>query len=271
MVVAVASLLITLTMSLLVTRVAAMALTLTGISPEMAKFQARSAFCTVGFTTAEAEAIVNHPVRRQIIMILMLLGNLQIAAYAASTTLTVMEFKDAADKWVTMTVLGLGLVAILYAANSHWVSDGLNRVIAWSLRHWTKLEVRDYVAVLQLEQGFAVTEMTVHDGDWLTNQALRDLRLPDEGVMVLGIQREGMGYIGAPSADAVILAGDTLIVYGQTERMRDLDERRRDEQGLQAHQQACEAHTEFVEELRQSMTLSGFEPVRGEESFSGHP
>lgn len=267
MVIAVASLLITLTMSLLVTRVAAMALTLTGVSPDVAKFQARSAFCTVGFTTAESEAIANHPVRRQIIMLLMLLGNLQIAAYAASTTLTVIEFKGAADRWVTMAALAGGLVLLLYAANSHWVSDVLNRIIAWSLRHWTKLEVRDYVAVLQLEQGFAVTEMSVHAGDWLADQSLRALRLPDEGVMVLGIQRQGLGYIGAPTADAVILAGDTLIVYGQTERMRDLDERRRDEQGQRAHQEACEAHTELVAELRQSMTLSGFDPIEIEEPF----
>src|ERR687886_29527 len=61
--------------SLLITRVGAVALMLTGMSRESSRFQARSAFFGVGFTTAEAEAVVSHPVRRRIIAWLILLGN----------------------------------------------------------------------------------------------------------------------------------------------------------------------------------------------------
>lgn len=60
-------------LSLLVTRVATTALSMTGLSHPVAKFQARSAFTGTGFTTSEAENVVNHPVRRQIIMILMIM------------------------------------------------------------------------------------------------------------------------------------------------------------------------------------------------------
>ena len=35
----------------------------TGTSSELARFQARSAFTGVGFTTSEAESVVLHPVR----------------------------------------------------------------------------------------------------------------------------------------------------------------------------------------------------------------
>ena len=52
---AIASLLIVLTMSLLVTRIAAMALMLTGMSQEAARFQARSAFTGVGFRQKQVE------------------------------------------------------------------------------------------------------------------------------------------------------------------------------------------------------------------------
>ena len=55
---AIASLLIVLTMSLLVTRIAAMALMLTGMSREAARVQARSSFTGVGYTTREAKEIV---------------------------------------------------------------------------------------------------------------------------------------------------------------------------------------------------------------------
>lgn len=65
------------TLSILVTRVAtvALTLTLTGLSRESAKFQARSAFSGAGFTTTESEDVVNHPIRRRVIMSLMLIGN----------------------------------------------------------------------------------------------------------------------------------------------------------------------------------------------------
>lgn len=68
------SLLIVLTLSILVTRIATVALAHTGLSRESAKFQARSAFTGVGFTTNESEKVVNHPIRRRILLLRMLLG-----------------------------------------------------------------------------------------------------------------------------------------------------------------------------------------------------
>lgn len=78
------TLLVVLTLSILVTRVATVALTHTGLSKESAKFQARSAFTGVGFTTDESEKVVNHPVRRRILLVLMLLGNAGIVTAVSS-------------------------------------------------------------------------------------------------------------------------------------------------------------------------------------------
>ena len=58
------------------TRMAAGALIATGLPPEVASFQARSAFSGAGFTTTEAENVVNHPARRKIIGTTMFVGNL---------------------------------------------------------------------------------------------------------------------------------------------------------------------------------------------------
>lgn len=66
------SLIIIITLSILVNRVATIALMHTGLSKEVAKFQARSALTGVGFTTTESENIVQQPVRRRILFPLML-------------------------------------------------------------------------------------------------------------------------------------------------------------------------------------------------------
>src|SRR5204863_2675004 len=82
--VALISVLVIVLLSVLITRVATVALALTGMSRESARFQARSALSGVGFTTSEAEAVVSHPVRRRIIQILMVLGSAGIVGGAAS-------------------------------------------------------------------------------------------------------------------------------------------------------------------------------------------
>jgi len=67
-----------LALSLVLTRVATVALTMTGLSQEVDKFQARSAFTGTGFTTKEAENVVNHPVLRRIIAMLMIIRSARI-------------------------------------------------------------------------------------------------------------------------------------------------------------------------------------------------
>jgi len=82
--VAISSLLLVLVFSLLITRIATIALTYTGLSRQSAKFQARSAFTGVGFTTSESEKVVNHPVRRRILLLMMLVGNAGIVTVIAT-------------------------------------------------------------------------------------------------------------------------------------------------------------------------------------------
>lgn len=78
--VAAISLLVVVMVSILITRIATIMLTHTGLSQETARFQARSAISGTGFSTAEAERVVRHPMRRRIVMVLMLLGNAGISA-----------------------------------------------------------------------------------------------------------------------------------------------------------------------------------------------
>lgn len=85
--IATSTLLLVVMISLLITRLATVILTATGMSRETARFQARSAFSGTGFTTKEAEDVLNHPVRRKVIAGLMLLGNAGIVAAASSTIL----------------------------------------------------------------------------------------------------------------------------------------------------------------------------------------
>ena len=229
-------------LSLLVTRIAAMALMFTGLSSEAARFQARSAFSGVGFTTAESELIMNHPVRRKIIMILMLLGNIGIATVVATVMVSLLS-TAVSENWLRNVLLFVGCLSLLWIiAVSHVVERNLNRIIAWGLKKWTRLEVQDYIAILHLQNEFAVWEMKVEPNDWLEGKSLLEAGLSREGVLILGIQRKGGFYIGAPQGISRIHEGDVLVMYGPMPRLEELDRRRIGEEGDQAHRDAIIDH-----------------------------
>ncbi|MCF7825665.1 MAG: TrkA C-terminal domain-containing protein [Candidatus Marinimicrobia bacterium] len=238
--IAILSLLIILTLSLILTRIAALALSITGLSSETAQFQARSAFTGVGFTTSESENILNHPVRRRIIMMLMLAGNLGVATIIATGVLTYFSTSSSNYWWVNLATLALGLILLYKAATNQRIERWLNKIIAWGLRKWTHLNVKDTVTILQLENAFAVSELLVDQGDWLAGKSLREAALAAEGVLILGIHHENGVYRGAPRADETIEAGDTLVLYAKQKRVQELDQRIRGFHGEIAHREAIE-------------------------------
>lgn len=244
------SLLVALTLSLIITRVAAMALMFTGLSREAARFQARSAFTGVGYTTQESERTVNHPVRRQIIMMLMLLGNIGVATVVATMIVSVTSTTGATSNQRTtiLVILVCGLLLLWMVFNSRWVERHMNRVIAWALKRFTDLEVRDYVALLELSSGYAVSEMLVEPGDWLADKPLSQLRLSDEGILVLGIRPEKGDFHGTPRGEDVIHVGDTLVIYGDLDDIERLDRRRAGRAGDREHQRACDEQEQFEQE-----------------------
>jgi len=235
-------------LSLLVTRIAAMALMFTGLSHEAARFQARSAFSGVGFTTTESELIMNHPVRRKIIMILMLLGNIGIATVVATVMVSLLSTASS-ENWLRNVLLFISCLSVLWViAVSHFVERNLNRIIAWGLKKWTRIEIQDYVAILHLQNEFAVWEIKVEPNDWLAGKSLITAGLSREGVLILGIQRKGGFYIGAPQGISRIHEGDILVMYGPMPRLEELDRRQAGKAGDQAHQDAIVEHQAQLKE-----------------------
>ncbi|HET7567173.1 MAG TPA: TrkA C-terminal domain-containing protein [Gaiellaceae bacterium] len=235
-VLAIASLLVVVLISLIVTRVATVALIATGLSREMARFQSRSAFTGTGFTTTEAESVVNHPVRRRIVLALMLAGNAGLAAVVASLMLGFTRGGGAATGWRVLELIA-GLAVLLALARSRWVDRRLSPLIGRALSRWTDVPLRDYAGLLELDQGFRVLELAVRAEDWLAGRTLAELSLRDEGVVVLGIRRGG-GWIGVPDGSARLEAGDTLVLYGHADTVCALDDRRRGAEGDAEHARA---------------------------------
>ncbi len=217
---AAASLIVILAITMLIGRIATVALQLTGLSRETARFQTRSALTGAGFTTAESEWIVNHPVRRRIIMMLMLTGNAGIVSVLGSLTLSVVTIADHAQPWRGWLVMGAGLLMLALIACSDAIDRVFGRVITWALTRWTDLDARDYSHLLHLSDGYGVLEVQVGSG--LANRALECAHLAREGIVVLGIQSPRGRYEGAPGPGRVLREGESVWLYGRTRDVREV-------------------------------------------------
>ena len=206
-------------LALLVVKVGSIALQLTGVSRSVAGFQAASAFFGVGFTTAEAEQVVTHPVRRKIILHLIIAGNIGLTSALATLLVTFMRGAErglgATFAWLGVTALGLLLVSISF--NLKIVREPLDRLMRRTLERAGLKRVVDFDYLLNLQDGFCVFDGEVQEDHPWSGQALWQSRPADHGVIVLGIYRADGDFVGAPDKDTVIKSGDTLLVYGKDE------------------------------------------------------
>ena len=236
--VSILTLVVVLVVSLLLTRVATIALVTTGLSREAARFQARSAFTGVGFTTDESEKVVGHPVRRRVLMLVMLLGNAGFVTAVSTLVIGFVGEGGGSNDWVKLAILVACVAGLWQLASSDHVDRFLSERIEKLLHRHTDLDVRDYASLLQLSEGYSVHELQVQDDDWLCDRELGDLGLRKEGMLVLGIERDDE-YFGVPDATSRIFAGDTVLVYGKTDSLMQLDERRRGHGGDTEHERAA--------------------------------
>ena len=220
--IAVASLLVVLMLSMTVTRIGAVALRLTGVSDDTARFQARSALTGAGFTTTESEQIVAHPVRRRIIGLLMLLGNLGLVAVSGTLILSLVGIEERADAW-RLAVLAGGLVVVYALASSKAIDRLMCGAITWALSRYTDLETRDFTTLLHLKGDYRIAELRVEPTDWMVGKTLREMRLEQEGILVLGVSSPGTAYEGAPRDDFRVESGQTLVIYGLPGPVAELD------------------------------------------------
>lgn len=247
------SLLTIIILSIVVVRIGAIALELTGLSSEVASFQAQSAFSGVGFTTTESEVIVTHPVRRRIIRILILLGGAGITSSIATLILTFIG-QTGRSVLIRGGILLCGLGVIFFFARSKYIYRIMKKIIIKALGRWTRLHIYDYEQMLGLSKGYTISRISVKENSWLSNRKLKELNLKEEGMLVLAIYRRVNAeekYIGIPTGEIEIRPGDVLICYSRQEVSKDLSQRCKGMDGDKQHKEKIEEEQK-LSQIRQA-------------------
>lgn len=245
--IAIITVVLVLVVSITVTKIASIALTHTGLSKESAKFQARSAFTGVGFTTSESEKVVNNPARRKILLLLMILGNAGIVTGVSSLIIGFVNVDQQQSGWIKITVLVTSIVLLWNLANSKWFDRKMSNVVSRYLKRYTELDVNDYTSLLHLSGEYRISEMGIDKGHWLVSRTIRTTQVRDEGIIILAITRMNGTYLGAPQADTRIKEGDLLILYGRAKALAALERRMKDKRGYVEHKKLVEEQQKLVD------------------------
>jgi hypothetical protein len=153
------SIFVLLSVSIFVVRIAAVAMRLTGLDDASARFQALSAFTGTGFTTNESEMIVNYPVRRRIVSVVMIIGNMGLVGVFATIVASVVQTDGDVSAVMQQLVWLAAGIALLWFLMLNKTAD---RIICAALSKFlmatTQLGRRKYHRVLQIGDGLSVCE-----------------------------------------------------------------------------------------------------------------
>lgn len=219
------ALLLIVVVSLLLVQLGANALNLTGMSRSASQFQAASAFFGVGFTTREAEMVVEHPVRRRIILHLIIAGNIGITSALAALVVTLLQtHQDDAHFWLMAPLLMAGVVGFGLLMNVGWVKRPLDALMRRFLTRAGVIRALDYEVLLHVREGFSVSEVELVEGHPFVGQTLGATRPSDRGIVILGIHRKDGTFAGVPGKNAVLHAGDVAMIYGSDAAVKRMSE-----------------------------------------------
>ncbi len=195
------------------TKLSTGALIATGMPPELASFQARSAFSGAGFTTTEAENVVNHPVRRRIIGTTMLVGSLGTPTLVVTVLVgLIAPGPGSTTERMLVTVSGsfLILMTVLNRPVTNWLSEVGNRYVQ---RHLEPALGDDRRELLVLSDEFSIQSVRLAEPVGVT-RSLRGLAHALPHATVLAVKRPD-GFMGEPPVDFDLVEGDELILYGR--------------------------------------------------------
>ena len=218
---AIATFLVVAVFSMVFGRLATGALIATGVPPEIAAFQSRSAFSGAGFTTVETESVINHPTRRKIISTTMFVGSLGTPTLIVAVLVGFVAPGPGSTRERTLVVIS-GIVLMAMVLGNRPATNFLVKVgNRYANKRLIPVLSDNFETLLALGDDFAVGSISLTADPADTYRSLRGLDEAVRGVRVLGIRR-GNEYFGETPIDIELREGDEILVYARLDQINSM-------------------------------------------------
>ncbi len=197
---------------LLVLWFGSIALEATGMERSRSRFQALSALTGTGFTTSQAELIVEHAKRRQIVTYLILLGNTGIVAFIILVILSV----RAGLTLPSISISAFTIVVLLFIGLAFWLGliDRLTNAILRLTGRKTDMSRLIVEKVVHSAGDYAVVRLAVDEQSPIAGRQVQDADFKQRSITVLAIER-GDAIVSLPQPEEKVLSGDYILCYGR--------------------------------------------------------
>jgi len=199
---------------IIIVRIGAVALILTGISSEKAHFQALSAFTGTGFTTKESEKIINNKIRRRIIAFLIIFGNGGlITLFVTATTTFSLSNKDFILQKAIYLAVGIALLYFLMKFSP--LKNKLDSIIAYFIEKnsWFEDDAT-IIEKLHIGDGYTVERIILKENSKFIGKTVLQVNKELDEKLIIGIERYEK-WIALPQDDIVLDLYDIIVVYAK--------------------------------------------------------
>lgn len=209
------TLLVLLAGSMVIVRIASVALRLTGLPDHVARFQSISALTGAGFTTTESEAIVNFPIRRRVIVSLMVFGNLGLVSVMSTFIVAFGDDTNSIDAIIHQGLMIIAVIAfIVFIMTNKTLDNILCGLISRILQNVIKSNQQHYTTVLAIDNEHYVAEH-IYRG---TQDLALDKIIPDHiGLNIMSVMGTEKTYYDRFDSDFLVSQNETLICFGKHE------------------------------------------------------
>jgi len=213
-------LLVAILVSFIIVRIGGFALQLTGIEPDVARFQALSAFSGTGFTTREAERVVGNKTRRRIVTILIILGNAGTVTIIATLVASFTQVTGYMWFFIRLAIIVGGIFGLYQLIIRSNVS---RRIPAWLQRPVINRILREAPTVeeiFRMEKDWGISLVTIKRDSKSVGQSVADITAEGD-LEILGIDRADT-YLARPDREEEIMVGDRLLVYANRKSVKQI-------------------------------------------------
>ncbi|AKN30737.1 potassium transporter TrkA [Clostridium carboxidivorans P7] len=189
---------------------------LTGLSEEKSRFQVISLLTGSGFTTKEAELITQHPTRRRLAQILMILGYVGFLT-GISFLVDIIKHSMSIKNLPILIIFFIFMWLILREKLLIGYLDNLIEKIILKKYSKYKSPTKMYKLVTRAK-GYGVYNIVIDENSGLVGVALKDSNLKPRNMIILNIDK-GNQFIGFPKRDYVLEKGDNILLYGKVEEI----------------------------------------------------
>ena len=206
------SLLLIFAITFFLVRISAVALELTGLPEHNARFQALSAITGTGFTTTESEMVINYPIRRKIIALLLVVGNLGIVSILSTLMISFVRTDANLMSVLQQIAWIIGMMVVFFGVMlTPFVDRLFCGVLSFFLEKFTFLGERHYRKLLQIGDQWSVSEHQFFGSESID---VAEIKAGLGNFSILAVRRLS-GKTEPFSLDiSVINPGDSLILFG---------------------------------------------------------